>query len=88
MFKKFAKGLLSLILMIIMGGLAIIEIYIEVVYQIIRLIKRGFDYTLNGLIKLIEPIYNGKLRIKFVHKPAKDSDEIKIYEFDYETEEP
>lgn len=88
MLKKFGKGLLTLILMVVMAGLSIIEIGIEVVYQIVRLIKRGYVYTLDQFLKLVEPIYNGKLRIKLKRKPIKDSDDIKIYEFDYETEEP
>lgn len=87
MLKKFGKGLLSLILVIIMAGLSIIEIGIEVVYQIIRLIRRGYGNILDEFLKLLEPIYNNKLRIKFTHRPIKESDDIKILEFNYETEE-
>lgn len=88
MLKKFGRGLLTLILMIIMAGLSIIQIGFEVVYQIVRLIKRGYDCALDEFLKLVKPIYNGGLRIRLKRKPIKDSDDIKIYEFDYETEEP
>lgn len=87
MFKKIAKGLLSLILTIIIGGLSILEIAIEVVYQIIRLVKRGYGYLLEVFLKMVEPIYIGKLRIKIKRKQIKETDDIKFYEFDYETEE-
>ena len=86
MLKKFGKGLLSLILVIIMAGLSIVEIGIEVVYQFTRMIKRVYGSALDGLLALIEPIYNGKLRIKFIHRPVKESDDIKILEFNYEEE--
>lgn len=87
MFKKIAKGLLSLILTIIMGGLSILEIAIEVVYQIVRLVKRGYGYLLETFLKMVEPIYMGKLRIKIKRKQIKETDDIKFYEFDYEAEE-
>lgn len=87
MLKQFGKGLLTVILLIIMGALGIIEIGIEVVYQLVRLIKRGYEYAVNAFLKSIEPIYKGKLKLKFIQKEDK-SKSIKIYEFDYETEEP
>lgn len=87
MLKQFGKGLLTVILLIVMGALGIIEIGIEVVYQLVRLIKRGYEYAVNAFLDYIEPMYRGKLKLKFIQKEDK-SKSIKIYEFDYETEEP
>lgn len=84
MLKKIAKGLLNLFLMVVMGGAAFIEIAFEVLYQIVRLAKRGYGYLLDAFLKKIEPIYNGKMKIKMKRKQIKETDDIKFYEFDYE----
>lgn len=83
MLKKFMKGLLSIVLLIIVGGLSIIEIGIEVVYQMIRLIRRGYGRFTAGLIHKIKPLYNGKIKLKVRHEEKTEDGEVKIYEFTY-----
>lgn len=56
MLKKFGKGLLTCILIIIAGGLNIIEIGIEIIYQIVYSIKRGYGYMMAKFLKIIPPI--------------------------------
>lgn len=82
MLKKIGKGLLTCILIIVMGGLNIVEIGIEVVYQLVRMFRCGFGCAMMAFLKLIKPFYNGKLLVM-----SQDED-IKILKFDYETEEP
>ena len=83
MFKKVLKGLFSFAVLIVMSGAAIVEIGIELSYQIVRLIRRGYGYCLDKFLTLVEPVYNGKLKIKMNRKEIKETDKIKIYEFDY-----
>ena len=82
MLKRFMKGLLSMVLLVMTGVLSIIEIGIEVTYQLIRLIRRGYCRFTSALVKKIEPLYNGKIKLKVRHEEKTD-DEIKIYEFTY-----
>ena len=81
MLRKLGKGLLTCILIIVMGGLNIVEIGIEVVYQLVRLFRRGFIYAVMQFLKLIKPIYKGKLLLE-----SRDDDMV-ILKFNYETEE-
>lgn len=83
MLKKCAKGLLTVILLIVTGIIGILEIGIEVIYQIVRLCKRGFGYLANEYIRAIEPVYNGKLKLKIKQRNDK-TETIKVYEFTYE----
>lgn len=77
------KGLLNVLLVVLMGVLSIIEIGIEVVYQITRLVRRGYGNTMNWILRKIKPIYTGKLQLNI--RPKKETDkDIKIYEFHYE----
>ena len=79
--KGFLKGLFSTVMVVVIGLLGMVEILIEVVFQLVRLIKRGYGSLLNGLMRKIEPIYNGKLRLKIQPKEDKD-EEIRIYDFE------
>ena len=80
MLKKVMKGLLSVVLIIVMGVLSVIEIGIELIYQIVRLIKRGYGYLTESILKTIEPIYKGRLTFKTTKD---ETDEIKFYTFKY-----
>lgn len=79
--KGFLKGLFSTVMVVVIGLLGMVEILIEVVFQLVRLVKRGYGSLLNGLMHKIEPIYNGKLRLKIQPKEDKD-EEIRIYDFE------
>ena len=81
MFEKIFKGLLSGALLLVIGVVAILEIVIEVIYQLVRLFRRGYGYLIEQFLKLIEPIYNGQIHIKPIKKD--DTDDIKIYEINY-----
>ena len=84
MFSKFLKGLLTLGLLVVMGILSVMEIWLEVVYQIVRLIKRGFGYITGEFVKLIGSLYKGGFKIKVRRKEINETNEIRFYEFDYE----
>lgn len=84
MLKKFLKGLLTVTLIIIVGGFNVIEIGIEIMYQLVRLLKRGFTYIEDQFIALVSRIYKNKT----VVKRCKDKDnDIKFLNFIYEEEE-
>lgn len=76
------KGLLNVLLVVLMGVLSIVEIGVEVIYIIMRLIRRGYDKAMNWILRKIEPIYTGKVKIKARTKET-DKD-VKILEFHYE----
>lgn len=77
------KGLLNVLLVVLMGALSIIEIGIEVVYQITRLVRRGYGNAMNWFLRKIKTIYTGKIQLNI--RPEKETDkDIKIYEFHYE----
>ena len=80
MLKKFAKVLLSVILVLIMGGFSIIEIGIELIYQIVRLIRRGYICLVDAILSYITPFYSGRLQEKICKDEA---EEIKFYTFKY-----
>ena len=82
MFKKFSKGVLSLFLVIMMGVLTIIEIAIEVLYQIVRLIRRGYKYLTNVILRKIEPVYKNKMELKTC-KDVETEDDITYYKIIY-----
>lgn len=83
MLKKIAKGLLTLILVFVGGFLGILEIGIEVVYQTTRLFRRGFRYCFSQFLKLVKPVYNGKMKLELKQNDDK-TETIKYYEFTYE----
>lgn len=85
MMNKILKDLFSVGCIFIVGALAIIEIGIETIYQLVRLVKRGYGYFEDCFLKLIAPVYNNRL----LWKPGKfnKSGDLKIYEFNYEEEE-
>ena len=80
--KKSLKTIISVPLTIIIGGLAIIEIGFEVIYQLVKLLRRGYKLASNAFLKLVEPVYKGKWKAKI-----DDDKDIVILEFDYEMEE-
>ena len=82
--NKFLKGILSVVLVMVIGILAIIEIGIEVVYQLVKIIRNGYRYITDLILKKIEPIYGNRI----AWKPGRfDSDEgIRIYEYDLDEE--
>ena len=81
---KLGKTLLSIPVVIIVGAFAIVEIVFEVVYQLVKLLRRGFKLFTNWFLKRVEPIYKGgwKAQIK-----EDDKDKIEILTFNYELEE-
>ena len=80
--NKTLRTLISIPLTIIVGGLAIIEIMLEVIYQLVKLVKRAFKLGSNWFLEKIKPIYKG--RWKAVIKQENDKDEVEIVTFDYE----
>ena len=84
MFKRFMKGLLTLGLLVVMGLLSTVEIFIEVVHQIVRLFKRGFGYISKEFINLVGSLYKGKPKIVMNRRQVKETNEIRFYEFDYD----
>ena len=82
MIKKIGKGLLTLGYLIMGAILGILEIVVEVIFQTVRLGRRGFRYCMNGFIKFSEKVYDG--RVKLEPKQRVDKDTIKYYEFVYE----
>lgn len=78
------KTLLSIPVTIIVGVLAILEIVFEVVYQLVKLLRRGFKLFADWFLKMCEPIYKGGWKVKI----KEDGDnEIEILTFNYEMEE-
>lgn len=84
MFKRLLRGLLTLVLLVVMGLLSTIEIFIEVVHQIVRLFKRGFGYISEEFLKWLASIYKGKPKLKMNRKQVKETNDIRFYEFDYD----
>jgi hypothetical protein len=76
------KTLLSIPVTIIVGVLAILEIVFEVVYRLVKLLRRGYKLFADWFLELVKPIYTGKWKAKI-----KDENEIQIYTFDYEMKE-
>ena len=62
MLHKILKGLLTALLLVFMGVMNVIQIGIELVYQLVRLVRRGFNELMNRFIDKIKPIYNGNVR--------------------------
>ncbi len=81
--KKGLKTLISIPLTFIVGGLAIIEILFEMIYQLVKLLRRGFKLFTNGFLKLIKPVYIGKWKATI----KKENREVEIMTFDYELKE-
>lgn len=81
MLNKILKGLLTAVLLVVMGILNIIEIGIELIYQLVRLVRRGFNYLMIRFIDVIKPVYNGKVVRK--EKKIEVEDDIQFYEFEY-----
>ena len=81
--SKILKGLLSVVFIMVTGALAVIEIGIEMMYQLMKLIKHGYRYICDQYLKTIEPVYDDKLKWK--HGKF-DSDDIKIIEYDLDEE--
>lgn len=81
MLNKILKGLLTAVLLVVMGILNIIEIGIELIYQLVRLVRRGFNYLMIRFIEVIKPVYNGKVVRK--EKKIEVEDDIQFYEFEY-----
>lgn len=82
--NKTLKTLLSIPVVIIVGVLAILEIVFEVVYQLVKLLRRGFKLFTNAFLKLAEPVYKGKWKAQIKENGDK---EIEIFTFNYEMEE-
>lgn len=80
---KKGNSLLNLILVVLMGALSIIEIAIEVVYQIVRLIRRAYGVIMNWILRKIKNYYTGNIKFKRISKKDKD-DDIQILEFHYD----
>ncbi len=81
---KLGKTLLSIPVVIIVGVFAILEIVFEMVYQLVKLLRRGFKLFTDAFLKLVEPIYKGTWKAKI----KEDGDnEIEILTFNYELEE-
>lgn len=80
--EKIFKGMVTVALLMVMGVFSVIEICIEVTYQFWRLVKSGYRYMMDELLKLVRPIYERKVVVvKPVHK---EEPEIKyeIFEID------
>lgn len=81
MLRRIGKGLLTCILIIVVGGFNIVEIGIEIVYQLIRMFRRGYGYIMRMFLKMIKPLYKDKELVDT------QDDNILILKFNYETEE-
>ena len=82
--SKTLKTLLSIPVVIIVGVLAILEIVFEVIYQLVKLLRRGFKSFADAYLKMCEPIYKGKWKARIKED---GEDEIEILTFNYELEE-
>lgn len=78
------KTLLSIPATIMVGILGIVEILFEVIYQISKLLRRGFKLFSKWVLKLLKPMYVGKWKAQIKED---DKDKIEIVTFDYEIEE-
>ena len=78
------KTLLSIPATIIVGVFGIVEILFEVIYQVVKLLRRGFKLFSKLVLKLLKPIYVGRWKAQIKED---DKDKIEIITFDYEIEE-
>ena len=76
--KKIFKDAISIVLLILVGGLAIIEMVFNVVFQIVRLIRRMYRTAMNALLGKAKNFYGKRDRKQF----EKIVDDIKIIEYD------
>lgn len=81
MLNKILKGLLTAVLLVIMGAMNIIQIGIELIYQLVRLVRRGFNELMNRFLDSIKPIYQGKVRQP--KEIIEDDNDITFIEFEY-----
>lgn len=76
--KKILKDAVSILLLVVVGVLAVIEMVFNVVYQIVRLFRRMYRTTMNALLGKAK-IFYGKREKKQYEKII---DDIKIIEYD------
>ena len=55
---KLLKGIVTLLSLIIMGALSVIDIAIEIIYQLVRLFKRGYKYMITSYINSVASLCN------------------------------
>ncbi len=82
MLHKILKGLLTALLLVFMGVMNVIQIGIELVYQLVRLVRRGFNELMNRFIDRIKPIYNGDGKIRRPKEIIEDDNDITFIEFE------
>lgn len=82
--NKTLKTLVSIPVVIIVGVLAILEVGFEVIYQLVKLARRGFKLFTDAFLKLVEPVYKGSWKVKIKEDVE---NKIEILTFDYELEE-
>lgn len=80
--NKLVKGLISVVGIVIFGVLSIVEIVIEIIYQLARLLKCGYRYCMNKILKWMRLIYENKPQTKEIE----EKDSIITYEFDLNEE--
>lgn len=82
--KNIIKEFTTAGLLVVFGGLAIIEVAIEVIFQLVGLFRRGYKKLMKLAINKVKPLYqNYPKKQKFLD----EVEDIKIYEFNYEEEE-
>lgn len=79
------KTLASIPLVVIAGGLSIVEIVLGVIYQLAKLIRQGFKLFTNVFLRICKEVYEPCRKATI--KKENDKDEIEILTFDYEMEE-
>ena len=83
--SKILKWFLSMICVVVFGLLAIIETGIEMIYQLVRLIKHGYEGIIDLLLKLVKPVYDDELKTKTETKEVNNSEDcLKVYEYSLE----
>ena len=81
--KNIIKEFATAGLLVVFGGLAIIEVAIEVIFQLVGLFRRGYKKLMKLAINKVKPLYqNYPKKQKFLD----EVEDIKIYEFNYEEE--
>lgn len=81
--KNVVKGLISVVGTVVFGALAIIEIVIEIIFQLAYLLKRGYGYCMDTIIKWMKPIFENKPQVK---ENIEEKDSILVHEFDLKEE--
>lgn len=77
--KKFMNGLGTILMLIAMGVLAIVEIIVDVIYFIFRLIRRGYKYLLWVIMQRLRS--KGKIKNNRVIPKAEFDEDIRLYEY-------